>query len=124
MSLNCEMTMDLIALYHDGLASASTKKAVAEHLKHCPQCRESYAQYRRIYRMPKSGSMHRPIQEGATEQEYRRLAARMRQKRLLAAAGFFAYVCGSLCLTAIMLLKSRRETETSFFDFQKNKFYL
>lgn len=117
MNLNCEMTMDLIALYHDGLASASTKAAVAEHLRRCPRCRENYAQYRRIYRMPKNGSVQRPVQEGTTEQEYRRLAARMRQKRLLTAVVFFAYVCASLCLTAMVLLKNRKEKEPSFYDF-------
>lgn len=122
MSLNCEMTMDLIALYHDGLASASTKAAVADHLKHCPQCRENYAQYRRIYRMPKGGSM--PPREGETEQEYRLLAAKMRQKRMLVTLGFFAYVCVSLCLTAMVFLKSRKEPSGSFYDFEKNKFFL
>ena len=32
MNISCDMAMDLIALYCDGVASADSRKAVREHL--------------------------------------------------------------------------------------------
>ncbi len=48
MNLPCEIVMDLVALYQDGLANPVTKNSVAAHLRTCPDCRRYYKQYRRF----------------------------------------------------------------------------
>ena len=56
MNITCDMAMDLIALYNDGLASEDSRRAVDEHLKSCPECSAAYASYspRRRTRCPDS----------------------------------------------------------------------
>lgn len=39
MKINCEIVMDLLPLYEEGLCSESSRTAVEEHLKECPNCR-------------------------------------------------------------------------------------
>ena len=39
MRLSCEIVMDLLPLYEEGICSEETKKAVEEHLKECKKCR-------------------------------------------------------------------------------------
>lgn len=39
---NCGIISDLLPLYHDGIASQSSKIYVETHLKCCPECREKY----------------------------------------------------------------------------------
>lgn len=109
MSLNCEIVMDLISLYHDGLASASTKKAVSEHLKECAACRESYGEYKKIYRMHRLPEYENHARKDFVAQDYKALADKMRQKRILILLGFCSYVCISLCLLAMVFLKGKRD---------------
>ena len=49
MSLSCDVVMDLVALYQDGLASPNTQKEVTAHLWQCRKCRMQYKQYRKYY---------------------------------------------------------------------------
>lgn len=46
MKITCDMAMDLIALYNDGIASKDSRDAVREHLLHCPACAKAYAGYK------------------------------------------------------------------------------
>lgn len=39
MKISCDVVMDLLPLYHDGVCNQSTKKQVAEHLDECESCR-------------------------------------------------------------------------------------
>ena len=39
MKISCDVVMDLLPLYHDGVSSLSTKKLVEEHLEECQSCR-------------------------------------------------------------------------------------
>lgn len=41
--LNCAVTSDLLSLYAEDLASPETAALVEEHLKNCPDCRETLA---------------------------------------------------------------------------------
>lgn len=45
MNLNCDVVMDLVSIYADGLASPATEEAITAHLKTCPSCRKYYRQY-------------------------------------------------------------------------------
>ena len=38
MKLSCEVTQDLLPLYHDGVCSDESRALVEEHLKTCPDC--------------------------------------------------------------------------------------
>ena len=72
MNLPCEIVMDLVALYQDGLANPVTKNSVAAHLRTCPDCRRYYKQYRRFSQKP--SNMGQIPSENAAEQEFCRLA--------------------------------------------------
>lgn len=39
MNISCEIIKDLLPLYHDGVCSEDSKKAVEEHLLQCENCR-------------------------------------------------------------------------------------
>ena len=45
MNLNCDIVMDCVSIYKDGLASEGTKRAVETHLKECSDCKSFYRQY-------------------------------------------------------------------------------
>ena len=36
--LSCDLIQDLLPLYHDGVTTDATARAVSEHLKTCPAC--------------------------------------------------------------------------------------
>ncbi len=38
MKISCEIIKDLLPLYHDGVCSEDSKKAVEEHLLQCENC--------------------------------------------------------------------------------------
>lgn len=43
MNYPCNLIKDLFPLYHDGICSEESKKAVEQHLSECPSCKEYYA---------------------------------------------------------------------------------
>ncbi|MBQ3065676.1 MAG: zf-HC2 domain-containing protein [Clostridia bacterium] len=45
MNINCDIIMDLVAVYKDGMASDGTRALVRAHLRECPSCRKMYAGY-------------------------------------------------------------------------------
>lgn len=52
MNLSCEIVMDLLPLYIDGLASQESGAEIKEHLRSCPQCRKYYHSYHKITAAP------------------------------------------------------------------------
>ena len=68
MNLPCEIVMDLVALYQDGLANPVTKNSVAAHLRTCPECRQYYKQYRRFSQRP-TGMGQIPAENTAEQQQ-------------------------------------------------------
>lgn len=106
MNLPCEIVMDLVALYQDGLANPVTKDCVAAHLRTCPHCRQYYKQYRRFSQRP--SSMGQIPAENTAEQEFCRLAEKMRHRRMLIGIGFLSYVCASWCLLVMLWMRMRK----------------
>ena len=106
MNLPCESVMDLVALYQDGLASAVTKSNVAAHLRTCSDCRRYYKQYRRFSRRPSHGGLM--LSDNIAEQEFCRLAEKMRHRRMLIGIGFLSYVCASWCLLVMLWMRMRK----------------
>ena len=41
--MNCNIIVDLLPLYHDGVCSPESRAAVEEHLKDCAACRAALA---------------------------------------------------------------------------------
>ncbi|MCI7657033.1 zf-HC2 domain-containing protein [Anaerotignum sp.] len=106
MNLPCEIVMDLVALYQDGLASPMTKNNVAAHLRTCAECRRYYKQYRRFSRRPSYGEQM--ASDNIAEQEFCRLAEKMRHRRMLIGIGFISYFCASGCLLVLLWMRMRK----------------
>ncbi|HHU06183.1 MAG: zf-HC2 domain-containing protein [Bacillota bacterium] len=45
MNLGCDIVLDCVSIYKDGLASPGTVEAVNQHLKKCHECRKYYKMY-------------------------------------------------------------------------------
>ncbi len=93
MNITCEMAMDLVALYKDGLASEDSKEAVRTHLKSCPECRRAYAQY--------SADRARavapcPIPQDDLAQKYHKLANHLRTQHVVSTAAVLSVVLVSV----------------------------
>ncbi len=102
MSLNCDIVKDLVALYHDGLASEASEAAVKAHLKECKSCRDYYKQYR-LY-TPTS-----PKLNFASSGNFGELAKHMRIRRLWMLVAALSYVSASLCAFIMLLMRMRRK---------------
>lgn len=106
MTISCDMAMDLIALYNDGVASEDTRRAVREHLRSCPSCAKAYANYsekRRKERVRQARSQS----SAELSAKYASLAKDLRKKHLIKTAVVisvmtFSVAVGSFC--AIKLL--------------------
>ncbi len=103
MNLDCDMIKDLLALYHDGLASPASKKAVTAHLQHCKDCRAYYKQYCSMYH--KGGTAVRTGEGSYPCPDYTHLAKRMRYIRGFLVMGAVAYT--SISVSMLMLLFMR-----------------
>lgn len=92
MNISCDMTMDLIALYCDGIASADSKKAVRQHLAGCPVCSAAYEAYRHRNEQRKHPVPRTP------EEKYAALARTMRHRQRASNLGIAAIVAVSVLL--------------------------
>lgn len=94
MKISCDMAMDLIALYCDGVASADSRKAVREHLSVCPVCSRAYDSYRKQNEQRKRPAPRSP------EEKYAALARTMRHRQRASNIGIAAIVAASVLLGA------------------------
>lgn len=101
MNWKCDVVMDLAALYHDGVASAGSRRFVREHLRECPECRAQYRDYR-----PAMRKTRKEVVQSECGQ-YIWLAKRMRMRRALIFAGVVSYVSATLCVFALHILHRR-----------------
>ena len=107
MSWNCDIVIDLISLYHDGLASEATKQFVSQHLTECPTCRQQYKQYRKF--LQKISGLSQIPSEQRMEQNFSLLANRMRRRRMMLGIGMLSYVCASVCCFTMLLLRLKNK---------------
>ena len=103
MSLSCDVVMDLVALYQDGLASPNTQKEVTAHLWQCRKCRMQYKRYRRKYYQAVSKKNHMVSQQNM-EQNFCMLAKRMRHQKNfdIFGCGVYMVVSCSMCVLVIL----------------------
>ncbi len=105
MSLSCDVVMDLVALYQDGLASPNTQKEVTAHLWQCRKCRMQYKQYRKYYQaVSKKNHM---VSQQNMEQNFCMLAKRMRHRRILTFLAVVVYMVVS-CSMCVWLFYQRK----------------
>ncbi len=75
--LPCDIVLDLLPLYHDGVVSTVTADAVAQHLEGCESCRSEYQAL--CDELPKV-----PTQESTTKKRFLDLMGRQKRKKVLA----------------------------------------
>ena len=109
MELSCDIVMDLITLYHDGLTSESSNKAIKTHLKSCPTCRKAYREYKLAEVHPSQTEMDVTMQELNDSFSY--LAKRLRKRHYLITSGISFYILLSLVLLGFYSLRQREEQQ-------------
>ncbi len=103
MNISCDMAIDLISLYKDGLASEDSKRAVREHLRHCRNCARIYAAYSSQTEPPLVRKYVIPM--GREGGNYAMLAKTLRRSRMVSRASMFSVVALSVGLGAYCLLR-------------------
>ena len=103
MSLPCDIVLDLIPLYTDGLASEATEKEVNEHLKNCQPCRMYYKEYAKSVK----SQPQKPVLLTKTSDEsllYEALSRRMRKRHVISTATITAIVGLSVSVTLLCVI--------------------
>ena len=105
MNLPCDVVMDLVGLYKDGLASKESKAAVDEHLKECAQCRKYHKMYDSIEKSTKN--QEEPVLEVDSYSDYNfsDVSKRLRKKHNRNLLLMSAIAGTAVVLTAINLTK-------------------
>jgi len=88
MNLDCDIVMDCVSIYKDGLASEKTVKAVNEHLKECRDCRKYYKQYDSINNFT---TKNQSACTGSSEEKFAALSAALKVRRNIFAALLVAF---------------------------------
>lgn len=108
MNLTCDMTMDLVSVYKDGLASNDTKKAVEEHLKNCPECRKFYRLYDSVDSKKPDSSSDVLEMDSYSDYNYSQLSKRLRKTHNRNIMIMVGIATAAAALTAVNILKFMR----------------
>lgn len=95
-NVTCSIVEDLLPLYMDGCCSKDSQQAVAEHMKTCEKCRETYRHLQSDLPTIANGTTDMRSEEIA-----RSLSKRIKNRK--AAAAVFAVI---FCLFAMLSLSS------------------
>lgn len=103
--LNCEITSDLLPLYHDGTVNDTTKEAVKEHLFSCEKCQQEYNQLSKEF----------PQITISTKDQFSKAMSKKRKKQIITTCflcfmTFVLVVAGYFALTELRL-KPLSDTE-------------
>jgi anti-sigma factor RsiW len=104
MNISCDMAMDLIALYKDGLASDDSRAAVREHLRLCPSCAREYARYSKSTSKPGLPPEDAPGSDEISL-KYTELARSLRHRHIIKTAAVAATIAVSLGVACVCLLR-------------------
>ena len=111
MNMTCEVARDLAELYHEGLVSTESARAIRAHLKGCSRCRRYYKAYDTM------NTLHFPLYqdpdiEDAEARSYEALSKRLRKRRVFEIVTTGAAIgAGSIMLAAgiILLVRSHHD---------------
>ena len=119
MKLPCEMILDLLPLYHDGVCSEVSKTIVKEHLKGCESCTQMLRNMEAEMEMPKLD---------ADESKPLKKIRRTWRKRtwlkglFIGIAVFFLWIW--LTQTSNVMITAEEYTVTNVFRFSNGMYYL
>ena len=117
MNISCDMALDLITLYKDGVASEDSKKAIREHLKGCPDCARLYRNYSAA--LSARSAKKCAVPNGEANEKYTHLAQDLRKRRIVNTVSMVSAVALSVGVGAFCLLKmlaiSKKGSETGTF---------
>lgn len=105
MNLPCDVVMDLVGLYKDGLASNESKAAVDEHLKECAQCRKYYKMYDSIEKSTKNQQEPVLDLDSYSDYNFSDVSKRLRKKHNRNLLLMSAIAGTAVVLTAVNLTK-------------------
>lgn len=94
MKTECYLINDLLPLYHDDVCSEETKRAVAEHLEECAECRAEYG------RLCGSDSVAENVFD---EEQSERLAESLKAVKRRNLKRFIAVAAVSLVVSALLI---------------------
>lgn len=111
MNMTCEVARDLAELYHEGLVSTESARAIRAHLKECVRCRRYYKTYDTM------NAIHFPLYEtpdieDAEARSYEVLSKRLRKRRMFEIVTTSAAIgAGSIMLAAgiVLLVRSSHQ---------------
>ncbi|NLL46008.1 MAG: zf-HC2 domain-containing protein [Clostridiales bacterium] len=88
MNLDCDIVMDCVSIYKDGLASEGTARAVNQHLKNCAECRKFYRHYDSINAI---STKNQRACTGSSDEKFAELSKALKVRRNIFAALFVAF---------------------------------
>ncbi len=109
MSLNCDIVMDCVAIYKDGLASEGTKKAVEAHLKECSDCRKYYKQYDSINNISVKSQDVKPVDDATAK--FAAISAALNARRNFFAACFAVFAAITVFSLIFTIITGRKTRE-------------
>ena len=106
-NLSCDVVMDLVAVYKDGLASDDTRELVRAHLRTCPSCRRLYAEYR-VSQDVRAGA---PTPPPLSADNYSALARLVHRQHMISSAAMLSVMAISAAAGLYCVMKGLSSSE-------------
>ena len=105
--ISCDVVMDLVAVYKDGLASDDTRNLVRAHLRTCPSCKKIYAGYR-VSQDVKPAECPPPVNSSAN---YFTLARHLHKQHIISTATMLSVISVSAAVGVFSIIKLMTELD-------------
>lgn len=106
MRMKCEIIQDLIPVYHDGIASDTTKRETRLHLQQCAECRNAYRNYCRSLRIEQRET--HLTSEDSLRDQFAVLSKRLRRRKILSTASVSSIAAVAAVIALIGLIREMR----------------
>jgi len=108
MNLGCDIVMDCVSIYKDGLASPGTVEAVNQHLKKCHDCRKYYKMYDSINDIK---TKKKRACTGSSDEKFAELSRALRMRRNIFAALLVAFALVTTISVIFGIVTGKRKAE-------------